>query len=481
MGDIGYIFSGLGAQWVGLGLDLLESNPKYRKAFRDFDAAMGALSGWSLEEGLRNQDRDLSEAMFWHPAIVAAEWALYKTLFDIFPPPDVVIGHSGGEVMAALAGEVLTLEGAAFLIFRQMELMAKIPPGRLLHLAMDYPALEPLVDEYGLILTGYNSPSSFVVTGEPDKLDKLLNREDLKALIRPVMADHPFHSRLLVPYLDDYERGLASLKPSPSKFTFISAEEGRVLPGESLGPKYWRNHVSQSVRFDKAMALALELGLGAVLDFSPHPILLPAVSETAASKNSRVLALPLSRRDLLAPLLWAEALKALEERDNGAKRERGAPSPMAISPKADLEGARAGRQTGLVPAGDLAQREAYELFKASLGNLGKSEAPAHFEKLILDQVRSLIHGEMGEGQEELTNGLDEVRDPLCGVSDPGGMPFMSLGLSSMDLIGLMAKLSKIMGLSLSGSLVFSYPEARSLGAYLSGRFFGSGGKGSPGA
>ncbi|MDR2387578.1 MAG: acyltransferase domain-containing protein, partial [Deltaproteobacteria bacterium] len=189
MGDIGYIFSGLGAQWAGLGLELLQKNSKYRRAFRDFDQAMEALCGWSLEAGLKSQERDLNQAFFWHPAIMASEWALYKTLEDLLPPPDLVIGHSGGEVMAALVSGALSLEGAAFVVFRQMELMAKTPPGRLLHLAMDRAALEPLIKDYGLILTAQNSPSSFVITGTNDKLDKLLAREDLRSLIRPVSAD----------------------------------------------------------------------------------------------------------------------------------------------------------------------------------------------------------------------------------------------------------------------------------------------------
>ncbi|MDR2386478.1 MAG: acyltransferase domain-containing protein, partial [Deltaproteobacteria bacterium] len=224
-------------------------------------------------------------------------------------------------------------------------------------------------------------------------------------------------------------------------------------------------------RFDQAVALALDLGLGAVLDFSPHPVLLTAVSETAASKNLKVLALPLSRRDVSGPALWAEALKALEERDSRPKWPTKGLKPTAGGLENGPNTGQAGPLGRLIPEPGTAPRKAYELFKASLGSLGKSQAAGHFEKLILNLVRDIILSEGAAGPHGPGHEGPVQKDPLAGLNDPGATPFMSLGLSSLGLIGLMAELSQKTGLTLSGSLVFSYPEARSLGAYLAGLFF----------
>ena len=96
MGDIGYVFSGLGAQWLGMGQDLLAKNIKFREAFREFDQALASRVGWSVEKGLGEAGRDLKEATFWHPAIMAMEWGLFQALEGLAPEPDAVIGHSGG-------------------------------------------------------------------------------------------------------------------------------------------------------------------------------------------------------------------------------------------------------------------------------------------------------------------------------------------------------------------------------------------------
>jgi acyl transferase domain-containing protein len=273
------------------------------------------FSGWSVEEGLRNPGRNLSEALFWHPAVMACEWALVKTLEGILPPADAVIGHAGGEVMAALVGGALSLEDAAFLTYRQIELMAKAPPGQLIELNLDLQRVLSLAEAYDLILTGYNSPSSFVATGDNQNIELLLAKEDLQPLIRLVSADRPFHSPFFAPYQDFFQASLSSFKPSPSKITFISAKEGQVIPGEDLGPLYWRNHSVRPVRFDKAASLALDLGLEVFLDFSPNSVNLGAISEIAAQRHLEALTLPLSKKDFSGPELWAEASRTLEVRD----------------------------------------------------------------------------------------------------------------------------------------------------------------------
>ncbi|MDR0621518.1 MAG: acyltransferase domain-containing protein [Deltaproteobacteria bacterium] len=500
MGDIGYIFSGLGAQWLGMGQDLLTKNVKFREAFREFDRALASKVGWSVEEGLGDTGRDLKEATFWHPAIMAMEWGLYKALEGLAPVPDVVIGHSGGEVMAALVSGAISLEQAAFLVSEQIRLMAKAPAGGLLHLAMGLARARELASDYSLTITAHNAPSSFVVTGSEGDLAALSAREDLKPLIRRVSADRPFHCSSFAPFVDEFAERLAPLQPQAAAVTFLSAKDGRVLPGEALGAPYWRDHVVEPVRFDLAGSLALDLGLRVVLDFSPHPILLEALAEMAAGKNLDVATFPMAQRGADSQTLWAEALKALGDRAATKKKGHvaGVARPAGSKGKAAAEG---DEYEGLIDLG------IFEQTKAALATLPPEMARAQLARLIVDMALALIEEE-GHGTDNGTghgpgngtghgagngtghgpgNGKDGgaghgaggglAKSEVADKADLVGRPFMSLGLGSLGLIRMIAELSQKTGLKLSSSLVFSYPEASGLANYLYDRFFGSEAKG----
>jgi acyl transferase domain-containing protein/NAD(P)-dependent dehydrogenase (short-subunit alcohol dehydrogenase family)/acyl carrier protein len=464
MGKMCFLFAGLGAQWPALGLKLMDGFAAFRDSFRSFDSVFTAFSGWSVEKALSEASVDIFSARLYHPAIVATQWALWNTLKDQLPKADLIIGHSGGEVAAALAAGALTLDDAARLTFGHVTLMDRSPEGRLLHLALPQAQVEEICQGHGLVLAAYNSPKSFVVSGPPEVLKELAQSPALKKAARLVPSDRPFHSPVLIDFVGEFEKSLIELQPQKTDVLFISTLTGGPVDGDKLTGSYWSRHVVEPVLFNQAVVEALQRGANVFLDFSPHPALLPAVSEIAASAQKSITALSLMDRDFAlsnqrAILVWEQAFKSL-----------GWPRPQLLTELAN--------EPELSPlAGDGLNSPAQNLSQPAL------------EKMIVDLAKTLIVGTKSEDSKGISPPDDQVAasalpaadafrpegsenlepadsDPFDGIDDPATTPFMSLGLSSLALVKLVSEISRKTGYGLSASLAFSHPDARSLAGYL---------------
>ena len=219
------------------------------------------------------------------PALFAIQVALTAVLRELGLTPDVVIGHSMGEVAAAQVAGALELADAARIICQRSRLLRKKSgQGAMAMLDLALPETEELLRKSGLArsvaVAASSSAQSTVIAGEPAAVqalvDELLGREVFARLIQVDVASHsPQMDELREPLL----QALHGLKPKPLTLRMISTVTGQALRGPELGAEYWVNNLRQPVLLGPVLDALLAVGESSFVELGPHPLLLTAIQQ----------------------------------------------------------------------------------------------------------------------------------------------------------------------------------------------------------
>jgi len=279
------VFSGNGAQWQGMGLHLLKSESIFRRKVEEVDALFQARSGFSILKMLRRtpQRSRLSRTEVAQPALFALQVGLVGLLRARGVRPQVVVGHSVGEVAAAWAAGALSLEQAVAVIHvRSMAQAQTHGCGRMAALGLSAEHTQALLDQLpgSLEIAGYNSPHSVTLSGsleELQEIERLVPTEN--AFYRLLDLDYAFHSSRMDSIEDRIREGLGQLAPQLGDLGFYSTVTGGKLPGTALDAAYWWRNIRQPVRFGEAISALLADGTRLFIEVGPHPVLRGYVNE----------------------------------------------------------------------------------------------------------------------------------------------------------------------------------------------------------
>ncbi len=299
---IAFVFPGQGPQWWGMGRELLATDPTFREALEEADAALvrhGAAS--VLEELARGEaETRLERTEVAQPALFALGVALAATWRALGIRPDLVAGHSVGEAAAAHVAGALSLDDAARVVAHRARLM--IPSagkGKMVAVALgEREALRALNGEEGEVaVAATNSPSSTVLSGEPEALADVVRRlEACGVECRSLPVRYAFHGPQMDPFRPDLVRALEGLSPGEARVPFASTVTGGLLDGRQLGPEYWGRNLRQPVRFGEAVAALGAAGARVFLEVGPHPVLAASIREGLESTGATGLVLASLRR-----------------------------------------------------------------------------------------------------------------------------------------------------------------------------------------
>lgn len=298
-----FVFSGQGSQWLGMGRQLLLSEPVFRNIIADCDAAIQKEAGWSLAKELHAEPdcSNLSRLEFIQPMVFAVAVALAGLYRSWGIEPDAVVGQSMGEIAAANVCGALSLADAVRVICRRSQLMQRLSGlGAVAQLDAAPAEIQPLITDYAahLAVAGLNGPRSTVLSGEHKAMEDCLARlQAAGVFFRRVRVDVASHSPQMELLRDDLLRSLDGIRSMPPQVAMYSTVNGHQVQEGLLDAAYWYRNLREPVLLWPTVELLRERGHALFVELSPHPILMPALQDGFVTDAKGGTALGTLRRE----------------------------------------------------------------------------------------------------------------------------------------------------------------------------------------
>ncbi|MGK4008526.1 amino acid adenylation domain-containing protein [Sorangium sp. So ce1036] len=302
-GKLVFVFPGQGSQWIGMAQALLDTSDVFRGQIEACARALSAHVDWPLLPVLRGEAGapSLERVDVVQPALFAVMVSLAALWRALGVEPDAVVGHSQGEIAAACVAGALSLEDAARVVaLRSRALQRLAGQGAMAAAELSAAEIEARIERWGerLAVAAINSPRSTVVSGEPDAIDALLRELDAAHVFaRKVRVDYASHCAQVEAVREELLDRLAPIRARASTIPLYSTVTAERIEGAALDGAYWVRNLRQTVRFADATRRLLSDGHRFFIEVSPHPVLTPALQETAGASSAPAAVVGSLRRD----------------------------------------------------------------------------------------------------------------------------------------------------------------------------------------
>ncbi|MFF0390308.1 type I polyketide synthase [Kitasatospora sp. NPDC004615] len=291
-GRTAMVFPGQGSQWDGMARDLLATSPAFRDRLAACDAALSTHVGWCLPDvlagapGAPSLERvDVVQPVLWAVMVaLAAHWESWGVR------PDAVVGHSQGEIAAAVVAGALSLEdGAKVVALRSRAIRALAGLGGMVAVSLPEDRVRAEIAPWAekLSVAAVNGPAAVVVSGETGALAELLAHCDAQGVrARSVPVDYASHSAQVERIRSEVLAALAGVRPLPARIPLFSTVTGDRLDTTAMDADYWYRNLRGTVRFDAAVRSLVEQGHEVFVEVSPHPVLTMAIQDTVEATGA---------------------------------------------------------------------------------------------------------------------------------------------------------------------------------------------------
>ena len=286
-----FVYSGQGSQWAGMGRQLLADEPAFAAAVDELEPAFVEQAGFSLRDVLESGEQVVGIERI-QPVLVGLQLALTALWRSYGVHPDAVIGHSMGEVSAAVVSGALSAADGLKVIATRSRLMARLSgQGAMALLELRGEDAEKLLADYPDVTVAVEaSPRQVVIAGPPDQVDAVIAVVDAQdKLARRIDVDVASHHSIIDPVLPDLRAELADLDPHPPSIPVFVTTGGQPTDGTAVfDAEHWVANLRNPVRFTQAVAAA-GAEHATFIEISPNPVLTYAIDDTLTETHHHTL------------------------------------------------------------------------------------------------------------------------------------------------------------------------------------------------
>jgi acyl transferase domain-containing protein len=455
-----FVFPGQGSQWATMASSLLGSSPEFSESIAACAAALDPFISYSLPDLLRG--RPGAPTLDRTDTVQPALWAVMVSLARLWQAhgvePDMVIGHSQGEIAAATIAGALSLSDGARVVALRSQAIARIAwSGGMMSVMASPHEVESAIASRGWDATvaAVNGPRSVVVSAaavELEQLERYFNAVGCRT--KQVPVTYASHSPAVDQISDEILAALAPIRPMTARTGFVSSLTGGLMDTAGLDAAYWCRSLRQPVHFGLAVQAALGNGCGLFIECSPHPTLIGAVTETIEQSDHP-----------------ARAVGTLRRSSGGMDQFRRALAEAYVcGASVDWTGPCDAPRSALMSLPTYGfDRRRYELATAegALGSATQKGAAGHGRPAAATPPTAEVRRNSRLEVQELVLG---VTADILGYQNAGEIAadwaFKDLGVDSAAAIELRNRLQSATGYALPISLVFDYPTPQRLIGYL---------------
>lgn len=285
---IGFLFSGQGTQFAGMGKAFYDNVPVFREYFDEVAVLIDSQLAYPLHQLMWGEHTDkLEQTRFTQPVLFALEMALAKTWMQWGVKPDCVAGHSVGEIAAACLAGVFTLADACKLVCNRARLMGEAPTGAMLVVFASENYVRELLQQHPqLDICAINGPENTVVGGNTAAiatLETVLKARDLQYRRLPVQ--HAFHTASMEPVLAPFAECLNDMTFSAPRIRLFANRNGEHIGKSMAQADYWVQQIRNPVMFADCIRSMLSAECDVVLEIGPGSALISMLQEIAGTRQ----------------------------------------------------------------------------------------------------------------------------------------------------------------------------------------------------